>query len=38
VHPKRKPIGWRQWDHLRENKRRAEVEARRRAEVADLYE
>ena len=29
---------WRQWDHLRENKRRAEVEARRRAEVADLYE
>jgi hypothetical protein len=29
---------WRQWDHLRENKRRAEVAARRRAEVADLYE
>ena len=29
---------WRQWDHLRENKRRAEVAARRRAEVADIYE
>jgi hypothetical protein len=29
---------WRRWDHLRENKRRAEVAARRRAEVADLYE
>jgi hypothetical protein len=29
---------WRQWDHFRENKRRAEVEAQRRAEVADLYE
>ena len=28
----------RRWDHLRENKRRAEVEARGRAEVADLYE
>ena len=26
------------WDHLREQKRRAEVEARGRAEVADLYE
>ena len=29
---------WRQWDHLREEKRRAEVEARGRAGVADLYE
>ena len=26
------------WDHLREEKRRAEVEAQRRASVADLYE
>ena len=29
---------WRRWDHLRENKRRAEVAARRRAEVANLNE
>ena len=29
---------WRQWDHLKEEKRRADVEARGRAEVADLYE
>ena len=29
---------WRQWDHLRENKRRAEVEAQGRASVADLYD
>jgi hypothetical protein len=29
---------WRKWDHLRQNKRRAEVEAQGRAEVADLYE
>ncbi len=29
---------WRKWDHLRENERRAEVAARRGAEVADLYE
>ena len=29
---------WRQWDHLREEKRGAEVERRGRAEVADLYE
>jgi hypothetical protein len=29
---------WRKWDHLKEAKRRAEVEARGRAEVADLYE
>ena len=26
------------WDHLREEKRRAEVEAQGRASVADLYE
>jgi hypothetical protein len=32
------PNGYRKWDHLREQKRRAEVEARGRAEVADLYE
>ncbi len=29
---------WRQWNHLKEEKRRAEVEARGRADVADLYE
>ena len=29
---------WRQWDHLREEKRRAEMEAQGRASVADLYE
>ena len=28
----------RQWDHLREEKRRTEVEAQGRAAVADLYE
>ena len=29
---------WHKWGHLREEKRRAEVEARGRAEVVDLYE
>jgi hypothetical protein len=29
---------WRRWDHLREAKRQAEVEARGRAQVADLYD
>ena len=29
---------WRKWDHLKEEKRRADVEARGRADVADLYE
>ena len=29
---------WRQWDHLREEKRRPEIEAQGRASVADLYE
>ena len=29
---------WRKWDHLKEEKRRADVEARGRANVADLYE
>jgi hypothetical protein len=29
---------WHKWDHLREEKQRAEVEARGRADVADLYE
>ena len=29
---------WGKWDHLKEAKRRAEVEARGRADVADLYE
>ena len=29
---------WRQWDHLKEEQRRADVEARGGAEVADLYE
>jgi hypothetical protein len=28
----------RKWDHVREQKRRAEVKAKGRAEVADLYE
>ena len=28
---------WRKWDHLKEEKRRADVEARGRADVADLY-
>ena len=30
--------GWRKWDHFREEKRRAEVETRGHADVADLYE
>ena len=30
--------GWRKWDHFREEKRRAEVETRGHAAVADLYE
>ncbi|MGB8506459.1 hypothetical protein [Mycobacterium sp.] len=29
---------WHRWDHLKEAKRRADVEARGRADVADLYE
>jgi hypothetical protein len=29
---------WRKWDHLKEERRRADVEARGRADVADLYE
>ena len=29
---------WRQWDHLREEKRRSEMEAQGRASVAALYE
>ena len=29
---------WRQWDHLKEERRRTEIEARGRADVADLYE
>ena len=29
---------WRQWDHLREEKRRSEMEAQGRASVADLYD
>ena len=29
---------WRKWNHLKEEKRGADVEARGRAEVADLYE
>jgi len=29
---------WHKWDHLREEKQRAEAEARGRADVADLYE
>ena len=29
---------WRQWDHLKEERRRAEIETQGRASVADLYE
>ena len=29
---------WRQWDHLKEERRRTEIETRGRASVADLYE
>ena len=29
---------WRQWDHLKEERRRTEIEAQGRASVADLYE
>jgi hypothetical protein len=29
---------WRQWDHLKEERRRTEIETQRRASVADLYE
>ena len=29
---------WRQWDHLREERRRTEIETHGRASVADLYE
>jgi hypothetical protein len=29
---------WHKWDHLREEKRHAEAEARGRADVSDLYE
>ena len=29
---------WRRWDHLKEERGRADVEARGRADVADLYE
>ena len=29
---------WRQWDHLKEERRRTEIERQGRASVADLYE
>jgi hypothetical protein len=29
---------WRQWDHLKEERRRTEIESRGRASVADLYD
>ena len=29
---------WRQWDHLKEERRRTEIETQGRASVADLYE
>ena len=29
---------WRQWDHLKVERRRTEIETQRRASVADLYE
>ena len=29
---------WRQWDHLKEERRRTEIEPQGRASVADLYE
>jgi hypothetical protein len=29
---------WREWDHLKEERRRTEIETQRRASVADLYE
>ena len=29
---------WRQWDHLKEERRRTEIEIQGRASVADLYE
>ena len=29
---------WRKWDHLREERRRTDIETQRRASVADLYE
>ena len=29
---------WRQWDHLKEERRRTEIETHGRAAVADLYE
>jgi hypothetical protein len=29
---------WRQWDHLKEERRRTEIETEGRASVADLYE
>jgi hypothetical protein len=29
---------WRQWDHLKEGRRRTEIERQGRASVADLYE
>jgi hypothetical protein len=29
---------WRQWDHLKEERRRTEIETKGRASVADLYE
>ena len=29
---------WRQWDHLKEERRRIEIETQGRASVADLYE
>ena len=29
---------WRQWDHLKEERRRTGIETHRRASVADLYE
>jgi len=46
--PERKPVSatggvqagykWRRWDHLKEERRRTEIETQRRASVADLYE
>ena len=29
---------WRQWDHLKEDRRRTEIETQGRTSVADLYE
>ena len=34
----RADIKWRQWDHLKEERRRTEIETQGRASVADLYD